>query len=331
MEPIFCFDTERTRYGQIVIQSMQEVLAHAKSEANTVGDLEKGIWYAEDYCNALHRWGQNRRIQWFQTNQIFDKGFANPKYFDRKPGSGLHFIVKKTISATQALQAAITGVGIYDCGMVCQIARYRALEHILGTEKFNRLFDSHVEGARLNIGYLEDDHLQPMRLFIDFPTKERAEKALLEGTLHTMQQLEDLPVQLGQLAYVHGTPEYPKKHAHGPAGAFNLFCSQETKGEQKFLGFGLDPKSVSAKSVYDRLSAEHNRPQNFQKLMTERDFRDLQAMREQHGFIQYDSHTSDYVLGFMPDSVQDFKIALIWKLVHTPIDKIQPALLVNYP
>jgi hypothetical protein len=308
------------------VAAMREILTHARSSAEKQENLNSGIWYAQDYCNALIQWKQAKRVEWFKSNKIYQNGYAPTSCFQRKDNTDLHFIAKKTVDASKALANAISGFGIYDCGIVCQIARYRALEKVLGVDRFQRLFDSRVTGAAVNIGYLEDDELQPIRLFVTFPKRDEAMRALATGTLDSMRVRGNLPVKEGQLVYLVGVPEYPYKQPHGPYRSFNLFCSDATQGRQKFIGFGLNPEGVTEHEIYEQMVDAHNKPSKHKKLMTKEEYQAVEDERKRLGYTQYDEHTSNDVLGFMPDSVQDYRVDLIWKLLHTPVEEIKPAL-----
>jgi hypothetical protein len=310
---------------------MKQILVNARKKAEKLADLNEGIWYGSDYIAELKRWNQTDRINWFKDKKIIAQGFAPVKHFTRKGTADLHFIAKKTANASEALMAAIQGFGIYDCGMVCQIARYRALERVLGTEKFQRLFDSQVTGAAMNIGYLEDDELQPMRLFVDFPLKDRTIQPLNMDEFNALRQPGRLPVKEGQLAFIVGEKNYRYKHPHGDYASFNLICSEATHGQQKFLGFGLNPEGEPEVAIYQKLIQAYNKRANTHELLNEKEYHEIETGRKLYGHTTFDDDHTDEVLGFMPDGVQDFKISTIWKLIHTPTENIKPALAKNYP
>jgi len=306
------------------IDAMKEILSNAKKAALTDRDLNDGIWYPSDYFDSLTEWKQHKRIEWFQRNKLYEKGWTLTSHFERKDDSPWHFIAKKTVDATTALHAAMKGPSIFECGNICQMVRYRVLERILGVEKFQRLFDSRVKGAAINLGYMNDDTLQPLRLFITFPFQDKTVDKQLMGTLGNR------PLKVGQLVTLFGVALYPYKHPFGIHRAFNVICSDDTPHQQKFIGFGLDINGASEQDIYQEMLNAHNKPPSDTRLMNEEERQKFSTMRQKEGYTKFDQHTDRQVLGFFPLEIQDYNISLIWQLVQTPVEQILPALEVNY-
>lgn len=328
----------RSRMGNAVKEAMLEILQYAdeiKRKTCTQREmLDKGIWYPKGYIDALKKWGATSRIQWLKEKDKLIKGLAPRAFFTPKHGSSFHFIARPEVKASEAVEAAIKGLGIYDCGMVCQIARYKAMLKILGEDKFNQLFDS-KKGAAVNIGYLEDDEKQPMRLFIDFPEAELGKAASEKNDLSILNwgKVDNRPVKVGQLVLFHGVREYKLKHPHGVGGSFNVICVDDTPGKQLYAAFGLGPRGVTEKKIYEVMVASFNQPSFHSEILHKNQLYSLNLIID-HTFensTKQAKDPSESVVGYDPSSPQDFKIRRIWEIMQTSASEIKPAIEKYYP
>ena len=321
-----------TQLADATVEAMREVVGSGRKSAKKPEELNSGIWYPFHYFKALQKFGETKRIDWFQENLLYKEGFASRIHFNKKPTpNGFHFIAKPKVSASLAIDVAIEHFGLYDCGMACQIARYRAIRKIIGDEKFNKLFDSTVKGAAVNIGYREFDGVQPLRLFIDFVSQEKIRSVTREDGQKINGKPDYRPIKRGQLAFITGVREYKMKHWNGGYGNFNVICCDDTPGNQKYLGLGITPEGLSEQKITQLMIIAHNLPANHKAWMKPEHFEILEGMRKKAGYGQFDNHTSKEAVGYRWGGEQAFKADLIWKLTQTPVDQIKPALEKFYP
>jgi hypothetical protein len=331
----------RDRLGQATKAAIIDIIENnAKKTANWRADksaLEKGHWYHTDYAMALLHWKQEKRLNWLKETRPFEFGYATTNFFVRaecqqcKPCK-LEFIAKPAISASEALAAAIESFGITDCGNICQLARYKAIETILGVDKFNRLFDA-KRGAAINIGYQQDGPNQPMRLFVEFTAQREQAEAFLKNVDYPIEfgKIGNRPVKVGQLTLFHGATNYRLKHPHGEAQSWNVICVDATPGKQSFSGFGLNPQGETEMAIYQRMIKNYNDRPSHQLFMTDKDYRYVESERRRLGKFVAAEVTTHTVGGFDAGGVQDFILEHIDRLIDTPVEHIKPALIEHYP
>lgn len=96
-------------------------------------DKDRGVWYAEEYQD--NNWEE---IQFL----------ANNKYFlsDVREQNARCFIAKNNTKykSSEILNAFLKGPTIADCGSTVMAAQYRALEELIGTDEFDRIFDNKI-------------------------------------------------------------------------------------------------------------------------------------------------------------------------------------------
>ena len=172
-------DDLRDRLGKSVVEAMQEMATLEdyvkRNYKNDRKYLHTGHWYPQDYVKALTEMGELELLEVLRNNGDLIAGREDSRYFDpimdnvngKPTRRNWAAIAKKDKLPSFALKVSMLGFSIADCGSVCQKARYKALLDILGEAKFNRLF-SPPHGQPINIGYMVDDDLQPMRHFVSF-------------------------------------------------------------------------------------------------------------------------------------------------------------------
>lgn len=326
----------RDRLGTSVAKAMQEIAFCSENVRNNyLADtkfLDTGVWYGADYGAALAAKNQIIKLHDLRESKAFMYGLLPVQFFEpifEEDGMqrAWAFLVRKDQLPSEALKAAMKGLSIIDCGMACQISRYKGLCDILGVEKFNRLF-SEPHGCRMNLGYNIDDECQPMRYFVSFT---QTDDQAVSGSFGNR------PIKVGQLIFFHGAPLFRYKHPFSHLSGFNLVCSSDQPGKQLYMGHGVSPDGESEKEVCFRLASGFNaKPDHFIRLPS---FKVSDAMAELASMKtdrwknkQVDiKHPEQVVGGYDASSPQDFCMRLIYDLVHAPLEEISMDFVSQHP
>lgn len=307
-------DTEE-QLRKVMVKQMQQIAEINQKNSSEAREFWKtGIWYCVDLFGSLTEAGQKELLKDFQSDNQYLAGIAPFSHFDRMVDENgyaaqNHFIAKKNVKASEAMDAVLSGLTVIDCGAACQLARYATIREVLGDEKFNQIFN---ENAPINIGYDIDDVRQPILPFIDYCDKSNDEK--------NVGKRFDRPVKLGELVFLKGVPEGSFKKPLGVWNAFNVICSDPTPGNQKFVGMGLDPAGESELDIYRKMIKNHNLEEDPFKWI---DPLTRPAYEEAYPYARMlKDHTSKSVEAFQAGSQQFFNIRLIHKLKQTPLENV---------
>lgn len=319
----------RDQLGQAQVRWMQKICRSNQKAVNGYRTdkhyLQKGIWYVTDLRKACIEMKQQAMLKFLESNDKWVVGYAPPKYFSRIPDSSnftgsriMHFIAKKDVMPAEALKAAVAGLTIGECGMAYQISRYGALLDVLGEDKFNRLFGSEV-GQPINIGYMVDDALQPMRLFVDFTQKAKMNKAGTEN---------NRPIEIGQGVLIRGAKDFNLKKPFDHRQSHNALCCDSTPGHQRFLSLGSNEEGESEEEYHQKLLEGYNCPQDPLFIVPDSMKATFKQLCPTMELLK--NHTVTEIDGYDPGSVQDFKIDLIKKIVKLPLEQVSMAFVNEY-
>lgn len=326
----------RELIGKHTADSMQEIIKLSNealaSYRSSKAFLQKGVWYPPQLLEACQTMREPKMVSFLQSADRRYVGYAPPKYFSRIEEKTnlfgyrvLHFIAKQDVRASDAIRAAMSGLTLTDCGGTCQIARWSGLHRTLDTPKYDRLFGSEV-GKPINIGYLIDDELQPMRLFVDFTPEAKA---------HIKGEMGSRPVKKGQLIQIWGVPNYPKKYPLGWWQSHSVICVNDTPGEQLFGGLGMDEKGETEHEIHLKLVKQFNNREDRYAGMDGERRRILENVYSRIGLLPIDSsvdlsRADEVVGGYDPGSPQDFKEDLIKDLMEMPLEDVTMEFVANH-
>ncbi len=295
------------------------------------GLVRTGVWYPNSHRLALNTLGAKAK----QLNAFIQQkdghicGYAPSKYFTYIPDQSregfnnkrvMHFLLNDNVLPSDAIRAARVGLSIIDCGVACQISRYGALLNVLGERKFNILFGNSSKGQKMNIGYLIDDHLQPMQYFVQPTDATIASAARKEFNKPPREgEIGNRHVCKGDLLQIKGVATHRYKHPWKEDADENLICSDSTPGQQRFIS--LDSDGTEAQ-IYDQLVVNYNRMfdwaeihPNFKNPQTEY----YVALFKDHKVLNLDPAKGE---GINTTSIQEYNLSLIQDLVNLPEDQI---------
>lgn len=225
-----------------IVKANEENMASYKSNPKV---LDAGIYYPNDYYKALRSLNQQRRIDFLIQKGSFWHGYAPSSHFEMIPAAkgpnsptgviGCVFVVIKGVLPTEALASLRQKTYFIGCAEVCQIAFYEAVKHLLGNEKFNRLFSA--------------DSSTPLMLG---QSPKNPISALMRG-LPSGAKLEK-----GQMVQFKNTPLYPLKHITGGGRNYFTICLDATPGKETFTALGLSHKGLSYEGMRSALTAIFN-------------------------------------------------------------------------
>lgn len=196
----------------------------------TTTALSRGVWYSTEYRKTYLQHMPHltpsdlQYISKIAYPKKCSDGYANAEYFTQV--APLIWRIKPSVSASEALDKALEGPTLTDCGGVCNLARCYALREVLGKEKFDILFK-----GRLILGYPPDDYLD----YFFQPSKHLHKGNLVSFKNHRL---------------------YPLKHPFGMYQGSNMIA----KGDGKYIGLGTSHKGLTGEEISQFLADEFNKP-----------------------------------------------------------------------
>lgn len=227
-----------------IVKDTFERIALSKHDAKQA--LKGGIWLTSDYIKAyrdLQLSEAEKRD--YPPEESLNKilwGYAPETHFNRmkQPGTNkeapLKFISKPDVSASDALDAALKGPLLIDCGAVCILAIHKALRDTLGKQWYDKQFK-----GKLIIGFDQEDLI----------------KKFLQTVVSVSKNGNKVfQISSGMMISYENHSSYAQKHRFGSFCAFNLIYA----GKGKYLGLGLKPEGVTEKELKVLFVEEFNKP-----------------------------------------------------------------------
>ena len=227
-----------------------------------------GIFYAQAY--------QAIELPEFSNSRLLGE-HSLPKYFDR---NYIYSFVEKGSEHTpsECLNAFFYGPTIAECATTLLACQYRAIEAIIGTDQFNRIFGAPASKFRIARSLFQDSVIEPENLpegFGDFQPIDITNPlyCLFVDLRYTRDscsdpvttKLSESDIKKGDILYIRGVESYHEKHKIGDHVGYNLICTgQNSSGQNLYLGF--DPDNFGEPKTYDQvkniLIDNYNKPRN---------------------------------------------------------------------
>jgi hypothetical protein len=218
-----------------------------RKSLSSLGSLEKGPWYANDYALALLTKRQHARHQYMIGKDFFFHGYppegfqqvSNPSY-----PRGVEFRAYKLKPESipdESLDKALSGrFSFVDCGSAVQLAMYDTICEIVGTEKFNVIFSG--TGST------------PMKLHpVTFATPLSSLGFVSRTDLKS-------GIQKGDHLYFENIPIYVSKDPNGEwRGIHSVVMTSSEVKPRKYVAFGANAAGFTQGEMVQRLIEEYNR------------------------------------------------------------------------
>lgn len=246
-----------TEVDDLLRRKTIEVIQQITAAHQTNTNLNTGIHYPYNYANALRAGNKLDRLKLFVNSGNSFHGYASPNHFstlpDKESPSGkqsMTFVVKEGVAPSVALHKLQEGLSVLGCGEVCQVAQYRAVEEVLGTDKFNVLFASD----------------SPTPLMIS-PKNPKNPIGKLRNYIYNQEAtLEE--VRKGDHVYFHNAGSYGEKNPVGPARGYNAICVDEAGNSSKFIALGWSSGGLDHTQLKEVVRSEYNvSPQNVEGVL----------------------------------------------------------------
>lgn len=232
------------------VASMNQWLQYANKPYSQRED--HGIYYAEDY---VEKHGNSEDLGSIH-------GLTHPTYWDVSARGSL-FKAKEGYMPNQALNAFFEGPTFAECGTVMQACIYRAIEEMIGTKEFNRIFGSSLSQFLIT-GILFDKIKSSKELKHVHTDDKMAAGNPLFFLFDKMENPTEKDINIGDILYVQGVDKYQYKHLSGSGTGWNLICSgKNSNGENLYLGFGPGsfPEALTYKEIKSLLIKYYNEDQ----------------------------------------------------------------------
>ena len=227
-----------------------------------------GIFYAQDY--------QAHELRGFSNSRLLGV-HSLPKYFDREH---IDSFVEEGSEHTpsECLNAFFHGPTIAECATTLLACVYRAIETMIGTDEFNRIFGTPVSTFRIARSLFQDSGITPENLpegFGDIQSIDITNPlyCLFDDLQFTRRsssnpvtsKLSESDIKKGDILYIWGVESYYAKHKIGDYTGYSLICTgQNSSGQNLYLGF--DPGNFVEPKTYDQVKEilidGYNQPQS---------------------------------------------------------------------
>lgn len=227
-----------------------------------------GVFYPEDY--------QTHELTKLSKSSLLGL-HSLPKYFDK---DNMNSFVASCNQRTpsESLNAFFHGPTIADCATTLLACQFRAIETIVGTDEFNRIFGAPVSTFRIaralfngsiDSEYLTDVAKKCKPIDLTNPLYCLFEDLEITRALFAHRELLESDITEGDILYIQGVDSYTAKHKSGSSIGFNLICTgQNSHGQNLYLGFG--PDEFAEPKTYDQvkniLIDGYNKPQSAETL-----------------------------------------------------------------
>jgi hypothetical protein len=192
-------------------------------------DEPKGIWYGNYLATLLEK---------RSTSLYFEDwtGYLDEDDFE-KTGS-ITFRLKKGRPATAALQKAIDGLSVLDCGNATQLVYYLAISDAVG----QKAFDAYVEKSDKPLYIATYTKNAPKdSIFFDLMTYVEIPQGSHEN---------NRPLKPGQLAYFRNYKDYLNRHPSGDAQGYNtIYLGRNSQGDQQYMAMWNGPPKTEQEIV----------------------------------------------------------------------------------
>ncbi|WP_252178686.1 ATP-binding protein [Endozoicomonas sp. 4G] len=210
-----------------------------------------GVFYREDY----------RDHELPELSKSFKPVLHSlPEYFDTK--HVISFVsTDNGHKPSECLNAFFHGPTTADCATTLLACQYRAIETIIGSSEFDRIFGAPVSKFRISADLFS--HISQSSELLAFKGKYVDPINLSNPLFRLFNNLEfyedswsteqsEQEIKKGDILYIEGVKDYDLKHASGSAVGFNLVCTgQNSSGQNLYLGF--DPDEFDEPKTYDQV------------------------------------------------------------------------------
>ncbi|GEM_PF-3942901 len=189
----------------------------------------RGIFYAEDYVK--HTFST-------EVESRYILGLSHPSYWDISTHSTL-FRAKEGHPVNKALSSFFHGPTFADCGNVVQACIYRAIEEMIGTIEFNRIFGMSLTPFLITpiLYHKIYSETEEPEYSLDFRTKSGNPLLFLFDKISDNVNEEE--IKPGDILYIKGVEQYSLKHLAGSGSGENVICiGKNENNENLYLGFG---------------------------------------------------------------------------------------------
>lgn len=280
--------------------------------AKAIAALRGGVWYSTEYIAAfrkvnaaLKKMGLPFTLQEIAllppigNLKYISKGNAPHEYFDSV--GVLMWRVKSDVSASDAIDAAVRGPTLTDCGGTCNLARHAALRDFWEKPRYDAIFK-----GRVFLGYPRYDYLD---LFVDFaqPTDTGSYK-----------------ITPGAKVLFRNHPSYGLKHPCGTYQASHMVYT----GKKKYVSIRTPGDGLTKEEVVRFLRDEFNKPIDHRLggLVSNEEFTQLVDKGQKFFTENVQIQTGD-VPGLQLEKVEEFTVAAIMKLFQINVADISDGVL----
>ena len=208
-----------------------EILKKTNSSYKNSGIIRpNGIFYADDYIDLMRS----------PDNWTILQGLTNHHYWDVSSRSSF-FKIKDGVKPSDAIKSFFVGPTFADCANVIQASIYYYIMTKITEDKFNKIFGNPITQFVITKWLYEPFESTSREDPIGNPLFSIFDKIPVSKL-----NLDNL--QHGDIVYIKGVEDYPRKHLAGFAPGWNLICVKKPSksSKPKFIGFGPDTFSNGA-------------------------------------------------------------------------------------
>ena len=295
--------------SKAVIGALTAIMSNPKKEF-------LGVWYPTDLKKFFFQKSEEMPEEYWD-------GYTSSEYF-HKTGR-FTFELKDGKSAAAAVNVLMAGPSVLDCGNATQLAYYKAILDVVGSEKFDALFSGDTLRLKITQNGITDSE-SPISYFSEYTS---ASKKRLTG------KIGKRPLNIGEECHFKGLKFYANKHPTGFAGGWTvIYVGDNQLGEQLFVAHGFE-SSITEREINRLLVELYNR---------ERTSEEIQYISENPNPSLHDKSVNSFlkmhytvpielkdimVDGFLVDSCRGLKSDLVARVLEQEIDERFHLVLLN--
>lgn len=296
----------KSKLSNAAISALTIIMNNPKEEFS-------GVWYPDDLKEFFLKKSE-------EMPEDYWSGYASSDYFNRT--GFFTFELKDGKSASEAINVLIAGPSVLDCGNATQLAYYKAILDVIGSEKFDTLFSSKILRLKITQNGITDSEA-PIYYFSDYTFASK--KNFSAG------EIGKRPLNIGETCYFQGIKFYTIKHPAGFSNGWNvIYVGNNESEEQLFIAHGFElpmtEKEINKLLVElynEKRTAEDERYIAKYTAKYTAEYPDLKKMYDRNANYTVPIELKDEkVEGFLIESCQKLKSDIIARAFEVEVAKV---------
>jgi len=216
---------DQTQFTELMAQYTKEEM----NKINKNQNKDTGLWYPRYFDEDC-----DYTLSFFSNTDFWQDNIADLSQ------EGI-FMSKPNVKPSEALNAFLKGPTISECASSLMACQHKALERIIGTDKFNQIFGENALNPFMINGFLYHGGDNIEKFFdIEMGNKinDKAYNPLYAMYDH-IDVKDEKDIQIGDILHFSNVVLYKEKHPNGDYQGYNVICVGKNENmENLYTAFG---------------------------------------------------------------------------------------------